>query len=193
MMRPPLTDAARTDEFNNLREEYALQGPEPGTRWTDPMQFNAIFELVIRWLETRDPAFMDHALLYCHGHGLPVRPCLMAHVVDSVKLRQTWEKTEKPKPQRETIKGEAFQIMANLIARGLKKSHASEIAAVWTSDIAGRAIKASTLEAGYNKTAWPKTENELRALSDADNDARWHAFVEASRPITCEERGNRRQ
>lgn len=193
MMRPPLTDVARMEEFYKVRADYALQGPEPGTRWTDPMQASAIFELIIRWLETDDPAFMDHALIYCHDQGLPVLPCLMAHVVDAVKLRRTWEKADMPRPQRETIKGQAFQIMANLLARGITKSHASEIAAIWTGDVAGKPIKASTLEKEYNKTHWPKFEGELRAVSDADSDARWLAFAKSARAITDQERGNRRQ
>ena len=192
MMRPPLTDTARMEEFDKVRAGYALQGPEPGTRWADPIQTGAIFELVTRWLETNDPAFMDHALIYCHDHRLPVLPCLMAHVVDAVRLRQTWEKAAMPRAQRETIKGKAFQIMANLLARGITKSHASEIAAIWTKDVARRAMKASTLEQEYNKTNWPKFEAALRAVSDADSNARWLAFAKSAREITDRERGNRR-
>lgn len=191
-MRPLLTDVARMEEFDKVRADYALQGPEPGTRWAEPIQTSAIFELVTRWLETNDPAFMDHALIYCHDHRLPVLPCLMAHVVDAVRLRQTWEKAQMPRAQRETIKGKAFQIMANLLARGITKSHASEIAAIWTGDVAGKPIKASTLEKDYNKTVWPKFEGELRAVSDAETDTRWLTFAKSARPITDKERGNRR-
>jgi hypothetical protein len=192
MMRPPISEAQKMDEFDKVRADYKQKGPEPGVCWVDAVQFFAIYELTIRWLETRDPAFMDHALIYCHSHNLPVMPCLMAHVVDAVKLRQTWEKAQIPRPQRETIKGKAFQMMANLLARGIKKPHASEIAAIWTFDVAGRGIKASTLEKEYNKTHWPKFESELRAVSDADNNARWLAFAKSARPITAEERGKAR-
>lgn len=188
-----ITQAQRAAEFDKVRADYALKGPETGTRWADPMQANEIFELILRWMETGDPAFMDHALLFCFSNGLPIQPVLMRHLADAAMLRKTNGNADVPRPERETVKGRAFSIMANLMARGISKSRASEVAAVWTVDVARKSLKASTLEKEYNSTAWAKFADELMSVSDDAINAKWRDIEMSSRQITDDERGNRRQ
>lgn len=196
MKRPPLTDEQRMAEFDNVRADYALKGPEAGTRWTDPLQANAIFELIIRWLETGDPAFMDHALIYCFDHELPIQPVLFAHLADAAKERKKRGNAELPRPERETAKAKAFQIMANLMARGIQKAHASEIAASWMNKNGGKQLKASSLDIEYNGTGWPQIEARIKLMRleapDTETDQRWLTFARNSKPIEDEIRGERR-
>lgn len=175
-----------------LWREYAEQGPEAGTRWTDPEQLECIQSLVRRWLETNDPQFMDQALVYCEQHGLPILPSLLEHVAASVRKRR--EIKPATKWINETSKAEAFRIMANLVARDVSIQRASEVAAVWSADQGKKPIKAGTLEREFPKAA-QHLADELRRFNsqwpDPARDALWRKHEKECRAISDDELGNR--
>lgn len=174
--------------------DYAEQGPAHGLRWSDPIQQEQLNSLVRRWLETSDPQYMDHALLYCHDQGLPILPSLLEHVAASVAVRRSYKPAQKL--VKETNKGRALNIMANLVARDFTIERASEVAAVWTFDQCNKGIKASTLERDFAKGGWAKQVDQIRAAipswNQPDYEAQWIAIERDCREITPEEKGERR-
>ena len=184
--------------FQELWQDYAETGPEQGTRWSDPQQFGSIFGLVERWLASRDPQFMDQAVLMCDHEKLPILPSLLRHVADAARLRRSKAGSKLSRADKESNKHRALRIVANLKACGITLTRACEVAAIWTTDHGIKAIKASTLEAEYGRAEWTNLEGALRAEYDSGDDdfARFRtAWLEgegAARPITPEEKGERR-
>lgn len=158
------------------------------------MQLECITALVRRWLETRDPQFMDQAVLYCHDQGLPILPSLLEQVAASIRLRRTLKPAQKM--ANESTKGRALNIMANLVARDVSIDRASEVAAVWTFDNGTKGIKASTLvrqfaEGGFKAKA-DAIKERLPHWNEPGWDEAWQAIERNCRVITDEEKGERR-
>lgn len=188
----------RDKVFGELWYDYAESGPEEGTRWSDPQQFGSILALVQRWLDSRDPQFMDHAVIMCEHEKLPILPSLLRHVADAARLRKAKSRAKLSRAEKESNKHRALRIAANLKVCGITLARACEVAAIWTTDHGVKGIKASTLEAEYRTGDWVDLERELRTEYESGDDAflgfrsKWLEMEQTARQITPEEKGERR-
>lgn len=187
---------AEAGEF--VAEEYRTTNP-PGYL---PGAGEALGEYVRRYLEAREAAYLDRALEYCHGRGMPVLPALLAHVVDGIARRRN-DGEANTGPIRADVKAKAFEHMANLVARGATVRRASEMAAQWTAKV-GMPYKASSLEKDYPREGkWLEAHiaRELRRRAgdppelQAEHKAELKAFrgmIDGFRGLPPDSKGERR-
>lgn len=190
------TPEERDAAFDALRQDYVLGGQKGGDRLTDPHQQDVLFGLVIRWLETRSPQFMDQAVLYCHEQGLPILPSLLEHVAASVAARRSYKPADKL--ANESEKNQAFRLMANLVAHEITIERASEVAAVWMHDRCAKPITAGTLKRDFSKGGGKMLSDRLKAaiaewdeFADPQLKAEWLAIERNCREIKPHEKGER--
>lgn len=132
----------------------------------------------LRWMETKNPFYIDAAILLCREHGIDPPPSLMQLLAEVAAIRfQGLEKGGTAKKIRnEGIQGEALRIICCLHIAGLPLQEAASKAARYIDDLKlGKSFKASTLEREYStvfRGGEPNLEAEVRdgwmRMSEAD-------------------------
>lgn len=110
-------------------------------------QYLQIASRVRQWVETRNPHYLDVAVILCGAWSLPITETVQEQLGKAAKLRMTGGAAGTPdKIAKETALGNALMLMANLIYEGLTVPQAaSKAAAIHTTH------KASSLERYYSE------------------------------------------
>lgn len=162
---------------------------------TTANRFLVVASHVKKWIETRNPHYMDAAVYCCWLWELPETETLQAEKVNAVKLRFTGGASGTPeKVNREGMTTWCLNGMANLIFEGVKlEDAASKVAAA-----AGQMFKASTLARYYAdryRKGSPSIEDEMFRAWSRDREghaAAWKPLIEVMPDTPEHERGERR-
>lgn len=162
---------------------------------TTANQYLVIASHVKRWVETRNPHYMDAAVYCCLLWELPETETVQAEKLKAIKLRFTGGASGTPeKVNREGMTTWCFNFMANLIFEGVKlEDAASKVAAA-----AGQMLKASTLARYYADRyhkGTPSIEDEMFRVWSRDREghaAEWKPLIEVMPDTPEHERGERR-
>ena len=139
----PCSEAAKVWEMVHLEMKFHCP---------DFMRGLSIASYAKSWIETRNPYFIDAAVVLCRRSGVDPPPSLMALVGDVAALRFDGEARggTAAKIRKQNARDYAFNLMANLCAAGASREIAASKAAKYLADIgAGISYKASSLEKDY--------------------------------------------
>jgi hypothetical protein len=183
---------AKVRAKNPVYFDYTHVNPSTGHIYARPDQAMALSYFVTRWRETRKFRFMLDAIEYCELNNLQILPVLRKHMADAARAER---KDGPTKAMSESLKEEAFRVMANLIIHGASLAEAAGKVAAAAE---GR-WKASTLETDYPKvwrSGTPSTEDSLREYYQDDPNPEfskmWQQIRIELREPTDDERGERR-
>lgn len=156
------------------------------------VQYLQIAGLVSKWVKTRNPHYMDFALILLSAWDLPITETVSCQLAKVAQLRVTGGAMgTADKIRKEASLENALMLMANMRhAVGLSIPRAAgKAAAVYKSH------RASTLEKYYEDRMLPSREAELWEnwrRNCPDHAEQWKPIIEQL-PDTCEhDHGNRR-
>ncbi|MHA7809250.1 MAG: hypothetical protein ACX933_05535 [Marinobacter adhaerens] len=132
----------------------------------------AVSELAFKWRETRNPHYMDLAMLLCHETSVQPSPALIEAASEAARERFNGEpQGTAGKIKKESEKWRTYTLMMNLIYHGLSLPKAASKAARWMKEHGdGVYRQASSLEKQYPK--------EVRKTGvEADHFANWDQWL----------------
>lgn len=123
-----------------------------------PEQYLPVADLAANWIKSRNPYYMDAAILLWSSFEKPITSTLQHEQVAVSKLR--WEGDPRgtaDKVKKQQIRGAALMIMANLCHAGLSVPQAAKVA----ENIVNGKFKYTSLAKFYNKEIKPEREAKL--------------------------------
>lgn len=161
-----------------------------------------IADLAFKWVEERDPYYMDKASMICAAHGIePPRSLTRLQVEASVKRYSVGYgalASSSGHIERKARKERALLLMANLIYHGATEAIAASKASKWMKDnLPAKPLSDSSLEVYYSKE-FRKTGKEEKLFSSWDRTIddktrrQWEEIAESMQELPEIERGSRR-
>jgi hypothetical protein len=120
--------------------------------------------MVQRWVETRNPYFLDFVLVLLAENGVPIPYPILAGLstVAHQRLMGAVPSGTPTQVRKEVHLERTFELIAHLRAAGRSLDAAVSKAAREARDRTGNTWKASTLERKYKKSMWPSREPLLK-------------------------------
>lgn len=124
-------DMGMADEDLQLAETAQLE-----LKFSGPWELAiAASEMVYRWRKSRNPHYMDLAVLLCHETGIQPPPAVMQAASEAANERFNGDPTGTPdKIKKESDKWRHYTLMMNLIYHGLSLPRAASKAARYMKD-----------------------------------------------------------
>lgn len=158
----------------------------------------ALLRHVTQWEKTKNPHWIDLAVVIVTEAGQMISPCLqeMASHIAMRRINGMEDVAGGATVMKEEIKGQAFACIAFLIGHGVTLTKASGLAANATAAIFGSHLyKASTLESEYGKrrkVEYRQWEAMFKGAASENADT-LQLLMEHLKDITDLDPGNRRQ
>lgn len=159
--------------------------------------FRAVLRHVKRWEKTKNPHWIDLAVVIVTEAGQLIPPCLqkMASYIAMRRINGMEDAAGGATVMNDEIKGQAFACIAFLIAHGQTLKEASRHAANATAAIFGSHLyKASTLETEYSerRTLEHRPWEEMFKGAALENADAFQLLMKNLEVITDQDVGNRR-
>jgi hypothetical protein len=187
--------------YSQARKVWGMLSLELEFSGVPHLDLNAIAWLARQWIETRNPHYIDAALLRCSAAGVSPPPTLLNLMEDVAAIRFAGlERAGTGKRiQDNSIQAEALRIVCCLHLSGLSVELAASKAAQYIADQRlGKVYKASTLERAYAsefRRGNPSLEEDVRsALERAPREVRnaWARLANDLPEANEDLKGNRR-
>ncbi len=158
----------------------------------------AILRYVKRWEETKNPHWIDLAVVVVTAAGMPIPPCLqiLASYMAMRRINGMEDVAGGATVMKDEIKAQAFACIAFLIGHGKTLKEASRHAANATAAIFGSHLyKASTLETEYSakrQSDYCQWE-EMFKSARSENDESFQLLMKHLEAVDDLDVGNRRE